>query len=87
MLTKSTSLTPEVRTFIVLARKLYGENWKGPTGFALKVRRDTLDKIARGRRALPPGLLLQMQLHYEKETSDDQQDSNRCSTQGFQPVR
>ena len=74
--TKKPSLTPEVRTFIVLARQLYGEKWKGPTAYALGVRRDTLNKIAKGRRELHPGLLMQLQLHYEEETSHDQQNSS-----------
>lgn len=68
---KKRFLTPEVRTFIKLAHQLYGENWKGPTAFALRCRRDTLNKIAKGRRALPDGLLLQLQLHYEAVLDSD----------------
>jgi hypothetical protein len=63
--TKRKLLTPEAVQFIDLACRLYGQNWKGPTARALGIRRDTLNKIAKRRRELAPGLLLRLQLHYE----------------------
>jgi hypothetical protein len=69
-------LSVEVGVFAALARRLYGENWKGPTAFALGVRRDTLNKIMRGKLPLQPGLLLKLQLHYE-ETIHEHDDRAR----------
>lgn len=75
MPTKRRLLKPEVVTFITLAYQLYGENWKGPTAYALGIRRDTLNKIAKGRRELHPGLLMQLQLHYEAVHDGDRTDA------------
>jgi hypothetical protein len=59
-------LSVEAGVFAALARRLYGDNWKGPTAQALGVRRDTLNKIMRGKLSLQPGLLLKLQVHYEE---------------------
>lgn len=74
---------------MVLARQLYGERWKGKTAYALGVRRDTLDKIVRGKLALAPGLLLKLQLHYEEVSHADRANASvlQLPTSTAEPAR
>jgi hypothetical protein len=78
----SDRLPLEVAVFASLGRRLFGEHWMMATAKQLHIRRDTVNKIMRGKLALRPGLLLKMQLLYEEKKNVD-----NAATRGTERIR